>query len=93
MAVTKGHLLIDSNLSPAKEDVGILVDEKIGRSQKCALTTQRANCILGCTKRRVVNREREVIAPLLLCPGWSSLVLDLVSGNSAHDRRLQEDGL
>lgn len=54
---------IDSNLSPAKQDVGILVDEKIGRSQKCALTAQRANCILGCTKRRVVNREREVIVP------------------------------
>ena len=33
-------------------------------SQQCALTAQKANCILGCTKSSVVRRVREVILPL-----------------------------
>ena len=33
-------------------------------SQYCALTAQKANCILGCTKSSVASRVREVILPL-----------------------------
>ena len=33
-------------------------------SKQCALTAQKANCILGCIKSRVTSRLRKVILPL-----------------------------
>ena len=33
-------------------------------SQQCAITAQKAKCILSCIQRRVVSRVREVILPL-----------------------------
>ena len=45
------------------------MDGKLDMSKQHALTAHKANCILGCIKRSVACRAREVILPLYIAGG------------------------
>jgi len=50
--------------SSVERDLGVLVDDKLTMSQQCALVAKKVSGILGCSKRSVASRSREVLLPL-----------------------------
>jgi len=48
-----------------KRDLHVLVDDKLTMKQQCAMVPKKASGILGCIKKSVASRSREVL--LFLC--------------------------
>ena len=55
--------------SSEEKDLGVSVDERCNVNRELVLATQKANRILGCIKRRMASRLREVILPHDTPPG------------------------
>ena len=51
-------------ISVEERDLGLLVNSRMTMNQHCALVAKKVYGILGCIRRGVVSRSREVLLPL-----------------------------
>jgi len=54
--------------SSVERDLGVLVNDKLTKSQQCALSAKKASGFLGCVKKSAASRWREVLLPLYSAP-------------------------
>ncbi|XP_010071490.1 PREDICTED: probable G-protein coupled receptor 123 [Pterocles gutturalis] len=66
------RLWVDLLESSAAKDLRVLVENKLTKSQQCALVAKKASGILGCIRTSVASSSREAILPL-----YSALLLSL----------------
>ncbi|RMC14107.1 hypothetical protein DUI87_09196 [Hirundo rustica rustica] len=76
------------------EDFGLLVDNKLSMSQQCAPVDEKADGVLGCIRKSIASRLREMILPL-----YSALVgphqeccVQLWAPQDKRDMELLEQG-
>ncbi|KAJ7407692.1 hypothetical protein WISP_125184 [Willisornis vidua] len=50
--------------SSVEKDLDVLVDNKLPMNQQCALVARKARGTLGCIRKCIANRSREVILPI-----------------------------
>ena len=58
------YTLGTNKVEGALQDLGDLRDTKLTMSQQRTLAVKMSSCLLGCIRKSVVNRSREVILPL-----------------------------
>uniref|UniRef100_A0A8C3PDM1 Reverse transcriptase domain-containing protein n=1 Tax=Chrysemys picta bellii TaxID=8478 RepID=A0A8C3PDM1_CHRPI len=47
-----------------EKDLGVLVDHRMTVSRQCDVAMKKANAVLGCIRRGISNRDKEVLLPL-----------------------------
>jgi len=57
-----GSTLLRTN--SVERELGVLVDHVINMSEECAVAANQANRMLGCIKKDMTSRDKEVIIPL-----------------------------
>ncbi|PKU45651.1 hypothetical protein llap_4022 [Limosa lapponica baueri] len=57
-------LSVSPHCTSEEKDLGVLVDNRMTVRRQCALVAKAANDILGCIKKSVNSRSREVILSL-----------------------------